>query len=175
MFNEKFGTDITISALKGYMQRNRFMSDKTGRFESDKSPWNAGITGENYFRHYDREKVQEHMKKVHAGNKKLFVGSERLIAGIPHVCVAEGRTRKYDKWVRKRVHVWEKHNGPVPTGHCVVHLDKNRMNCELSNLACVPKKYMGILAKNNWHTQDRETTSTAIKWCKLHFAIKEET
>jgi len=37
--------------------------------------------------------------------------------------------------VRAHVYVWEKHNGPVPDGFSVHHLDKDPRNNDISNLA----------------------------------------
>ncbi len=41
---------------------------------------------------------------------------------------------------RLHVYVWEKHNGPVPKGHDVHHIDGNKDNNDISNLECVLRK-----------------------------------
>lgn len=40
---------------------------------------------------------------------------------------------------RKRLHiaVWESHNGPVPEGHRIHHIDRNKANNEIENLQCL--------------------------------------
>ena len=35
-------------------------------------------------------------------------------------------------------YVWEKYNGPIPEGYQVHHLDKNRLNFDISNLCIIP-------------------------------------
>lgn len=40
---------------------------------------------------------------------------------------------------RKRLHryVWEKHNGPIPKGYEINHIDENKFNNEISNFECI--------------------------------------
>ena len=42
--------------------------------------------------------------------------------------------------------VWEYHNGPIPKGKCVHHLDGNRANNSIENLIL-----MGLGEHNTWH------------------------
>lgn len=79
---------------------------------------------------------------------------------------------KHDNWKFKHVLIWEKHHGEVPKGHMVIFLDGNKENFSIENLACVPLRYATIMARNKWHGKG-EITKTAMKWCELHFAIKE--
>lgn len=48
-----------------------------------------------------------------------------------------GRTTG-DRAMMHRV-VWEHHNGPIPDGHDIHHIDGDRTNNVLSNLAMLPK------------------------------------
>lgn len=173
-FNLKFGTNITLSALKGFMQRNNLSSDFNGRFGPGHEPWNKGISRAEYFSHYDKEKTLENCKKMHEKNRTLTLGEERIINGIPHICTVAGRrTQRYERWVRKKYIVWEQTHGAIPENHCIIHLDGNQMNCDISNLACIPKEYMGLLCKNKWFSKNKLVTKTAIKWCELHLSLKQ--
>ena len=49
-----------------------------------------------------------------------------------------------------RIVVWEKAHGPVPDGHCVVHLDGDPANCRLDNLACIPRAVLARLNQMHW-------------------------
>lgn len=42
-------------------------------------------------------------------------------------------------------YVWEKHNGPVPAGHCIFHKDRNPANNSLENLELLPKSQMAYV------------------------------
>ena len=33
--------------------------------------------------------------------------------------------------------VWEQHNGPIPPGHVIHHIDENKSNNDIANLACM--------------------------------------
>lgn len=85
------------------------------------------------------------------------------------------RSRHKDvNWVRKVDYVWRQHHGEIPKDHVIIFLNKDRCDCSIENLYCVPRKISLMLSKNRWHTADRELTLAAIKWCELYYAIKEK-
>ncbi len=45
--------------------------------------------------------------------------------------------------------VWEKHNGPVPKGHCIAFRDTNRQNCDIENLELITR---AELVRRNHHS-----------------------
>lgn len=51
--------------------------------------------------------------------------------------------------------VWEQHNGPIPPGHAVAFKDRDRANCAIENLECIPR---AELARRNgmWNRYPRE-------------------
>lgn len=49
-----------------------------------------------------------------------------------------------------RIVVWERHHGPVPPGHCVVHLDGDPGNCGIDNLACIRRAVLLQLNRRRW-------------------------
>ena len=69
--------------------------------------------------------------------------------------------------------IWEEHYGPIPKGYMVLFVDRNFENFDISNLRCVPKKYMSLLSRSKWMTGDPEIFDTGIAWCQLYFALKE--
>jgi hypothetical protein len=73
----------------------------------------------------------------------------------------------------KRRYVWEQAYGKIPDKHMILNLDGNQLNCELSNLVCIPTKYRPALNKNKWLGKSRDITLTAIKWCDLFYALKD--
>ena len=67
-----------------------------------------------------------------------------------------GRTNKERNMLHRDV--WEFHNGPIPSGHDIHHLDENRANNFIGNLECLPKaehtsKYS---PHNNQYTKGRK-------------------
>ena len=110
----------------------------------------------------------------------LPVGSERktskgyIMVKLNDIKSCRGDSETYHKnWEFKHILVWEEHHGKIPQNHTIVFLDGNNSNCDINNLRCVPKKIAVVMARNKWFTGDAELTDTAIKWCELHYAIKE--
>lgn len=58
-------------------------------------------------------------------------------------------------WPFLQRHVWEQNQGPIPAGHVVAFIDKNRQNCAIENLECISR---GDLANRNkmWGRYPRE-------------------
>lgn len=57
--------------------------------------------------------------------------------------------------------VWEHHNGPIPKGYDIHHLDNDKTNCDIANLELLPKsehtrKYS---PHNNQYTKGRKTSA----------------
>lgn len=79
--------------------------------------------------------------------------------------------------VRAHVYVWEKHNGKVPEGFSVHHLDKNPKNNDISNLAL-----MSYSAHSSYHAKDHADESrqrmddivrpAAVAWHKSEDGIE---
>ena len=68
-----------------------------------------------------------------------------------------------------RIVVWEQSHGPVPDGHCVVHLDGDPANCRLDNLTCVPRAVLARLNQMHWRDlpPDPETRRAAVATATL--------
>jgi hypothetical protein len=171
-FNVRFSTDKSVLTIKSWCNNRKLYSGTEGKFKKNSNPWNKGKTGDAYTSHYGLEKIMNTCQKMHEANRTAVIGEERIIRGVPHIRMVTGRANRYDIWKRKRLVVWESVHGAIPKGHCVVHLDGNRLNCDLSNLTCIPKQYMTLLSKNQWFAKNPIITETAIKWCELHYACK---
>lgn len=173
IFNEKFGCTFKYESIKNIMLKNGFKSENDGRFKKGNEPWNSGLKGEKYFERVDKEKVMEKVEKMHKLNKTAKIGDEHIYNGVLYIRVKTGkRIGKFEGVIRKRDYVWKKYNGEKPKGYCIVHLDGNQLNCDISNLRCIPRKYMTLLMMNNWFSENSIVTETAIKWCELHYAKK---
>ena len=78
-------------------------------------------------------------------------------------------------WKPKQYIVWEEAYGKVPDKHAIVFLDSDTTNCDLDNLTCIPKRYLGMMNKlfRN-ESKDPKVRAAKIEWCKLYDAIKEK-
>lgn len=77
-------------------------------------------------------------------------------------------------WLPIQKKIWQDHYGEVPEGKMVIFLDGNHENLDIDNLYCIDRRISVIMAKNRWYTDSREHTLTAIKYCELHYALKDQ-
>jgi hypothetical protein len=57
-------------------------------------------------------------------------------------------------WPLLNRHLWEQHNGPIPTSHAVCFKDRNRENCDISNLELVSRQ--DLMKRNSVHKLPKE-------------------
>ena len=50
--------------------------------------------------------------------------------------------------------VWATHNGPIPPGHCVHHLNGDRLDNRIENLECMTEEDHGRLHQELGHAVD---------------------
>ena len=174
LFNEKFGFNKSILAIKSYCNNRGYNSSSTGRFQEGNVSWQTGLSKEEYKSHFTEESFARSIKNMIESNKTKKIGDEIIKCGEPYVIASIDYSLPHDKRrVPKRRYVWEQLHGEIPKDHCVICLDGNHWNCDPSNLYCMPIRYRIMLAKNNWWFKDPELILTAIKWCELFCAIKE--
>ena len=76
--------------------------------------------------------------------------------------------------IRKRMHryVWEFYNGPIPKGYHIHHIDGDKSNNDISNLAMTEGKKHVAEHSKKWHEEHQEQTKEimekmqkeAVKW-----------
>jgi hypothetical protein len=108
------------------------------------------------------------------------IGTEKIRNGLVWVKVSDvpckntGKSSGYTNWRQKSHIVWEQHYGSMPPDDCtIVFLDRNKQNFDINNLYAVKNKILREMARNSWWKSDPDFTLAAIKWCELHFALKE--
>lgn len=173
-FNAVFHCDKSVIAIASYCNKREFNSSNDGRFKKGSIPWQKGLRGNEFKKHYTDESFKRMRAACTESNKTARIGDEIVINGVPWIIVSLDYSKPY--WERrepKRRVVWEEANGKVPKGYCIINLDRNLMNCDIDNLYCMPTKYRPLIAKNGWWFEDRELTLAALKWCELFYTIKE--
>ena len=78
------------------------------------------------------------------------------------------------KWKCKHRVVWEDANGKIPDKYGIIFADGDYHNCELSNLRCLPTKYISMITKAGWLRSGQEIVDLGIAWCELHYAIQDK-
>lgn len=174
LFNERFGTDKSVRAIKSYCNSRGYNSSSDGRFQEGHASWQTGICGEEFKAHYTEQSFTRLLDPMKQANKTHKIGDEIIIDGEPWVVTSlEYGVPFCERRQPKRRVVWEKLFGEIPQDHCIVCLDGDPMNCDPSNLYCMPIRFRPILAKNKWWFGNAELTLAAIKWCELYYALKE--
>ena len=129
--------------------------------------------------------------KIHRNDDFIYIHPAKWKIGDEVIRTKKGTNEKYiyvkitdafkdDKkcWQKKHYLVWEKHYGKVPKDHFILFLDGNSLNCDISNLRCVPKSFS--IALNGGKTKESfyglgEITDTYIEILKARNTIKEIT
>lgn len=176
LFNRQFGTNKSVGAIKSFCNARGYNSTSDGRFKNGNVSWQTGLTGEEFKSHYTKESFQRGIEGMRQANKTKKIGDEVIIDGVPWIVTGlEYGIPFCNRRQPKRRVVWERLHGEIPVDHCIVCLDGNQMNCDPSNLYCMPTRFRPLLAKNHWWFGNPELTLAAIKWCELYYAIKAVT
>lgn len=172
-FNREFGASKSVLAIKSWCNMRGYNSSNTGRFEKGNVSWQTALSKEEYKSHFTQESFERSLEKMLQSRKTKKIGDEIVKNGTPYIITSVDYELPHDKRrTPKRRVVWEKYNGEIPKDCCIINLDGDPMNCDISNLYCLQKKYVPLIGKNQWWFGNAELTLTAIKWCELQGAIK---
>ena len=119
---------------------------------------------------------------VYGAKKKeqLPIGTIRKSQTATYIKVLEVPNKAYFSgyvepcWMPLQKKIYIDAYGDISKGQMVCFLDGNPENFELDNLYCIDRRISAIMSKNKWWTSSKEHTLTAIKWCELHYALKDE-
>ena len=77
-------------------------------------------------------------------------------------------------WMRKDHLVWTSCGNPMPkSNEMLIHLNGDKQDCSIENLYLTDRKINLMMAKNNWHSTDRNITLAGIKWCEMYYAMRD--
>ncbi len=150
--HERFGTKTSRSKLSDLCSK-RLKHGRTG---------NAG--------QFEKGHISQNVRKV---------GDESNLNGYISIKIADNPidgTHTYAKrkanWMPKHRYIYEQHHGPIPKGWIVIFLDNNSRNFDPENLYAIPRSVHARMCQNNWYTESREHTLTAIRYCELDRTIR---
>lgn len=111
-------------------------------------------------------------------NRERYLNAKRVdrqpIGTLIHrkngLWVVKTATHQYEMAGR---YYWEQAHGKIPKGYQVVHLDHDTSNNNIDNLYCATGKVIREMSKNSWWFNNPLLTLTAIKYCELHFLLKD--
>ena len=195
-YNAFWGENRSIDTMKHHCKNLGLIQRKNQRFTPEQDAWlierqrrySIHDLTELFNQTFDIDR-SEQVIKVHC-NRELGIrfrndksqegmpiGSETIRGGFLWVKVsntAKGANASWVNWRQKSHIVWEQHYGSLPPdGYTIVFLDRNKQNCNIKNLYAVSGKVLREMSKKSWWNDSPELTLAAIKWCELHFALKE--
>lgn len=77
-------------------------------------------------------------------------------------------------WLPLQKKIYQDNFGKIGDNEMICFLDGNPDNFEVDNLCCINRKISAMMSSNKWWTNSKEHTLTAIRFCELYFALKEE-
>lgn len=140
-FNAKFGVNISCEQMHGLAKRNGICNGLDAKFAKGGIPANKGkkMSPEQY------AKCSKTMyKKGNIPYKTRKVGETRISKDGLREIKVEGRNKNGSFWRTYSRVVWEKHNGPIPKGMKVLHIDGDQLNDDISNLRLVTAGELAI-------------------------------
>ena len=181
LLNSKFGLTLSKAQAKGYCDRNKIYAGSDGRrrwlastFKTGHRPWNKGRKDWMKTKKGYPNIVSTQFKPGHVALNTKPTGSERINSyGYPEIKIdAINPYSGYrGVWQRKSFLVWEQANGPIPKGYAVVHVDGNRLNCALENLALLSRRELLALNGRIPGSNGVEIGKARIAQAKLLVAI----
>ncbi|CYY24145.1 Uncharacterised protein [Streptococcus suis] len=163
VMNDQFGVCLNANQIKNYRRNHGLKSGLTGHFEKGHFPHNKGKKYPN---------MPPNSGQFQKGNKPpnwVPVGTIRYTTdGYPKRKIAEPNVWEYCQRAE-----WEKHNGPIPSGHSVVFLNGDKTNWNVSNLACLSKNEVARMNQDGLFASDADLTKVGIGYTKLKNKIIE--
>lgn len=175
LFNQHFHDNCSLNTIKGFCTRHKIPSPNgDGRFTTETSPrWQKGLSTLEFKQHYTEQSFQKLTSPMIKSNIKYNVGDELIRHGQPYIVVSNNFGHGIDARLKpKDIYIWEQHNGPIPQTHMLIHLDNDPMNCKISNLRCIPRKFRAFFRHNDWWNSSPEIKELAINWCELYYIIQ---
>lgn len=88
----------------------------------------------------NRQKFEQHRSPKYKIDDEVIRVSKSLDEKYIYVKISNEYKGGHSCWKQKHYLVWEEHFGEIPKDSFIIFLDGNTLNCDISNLRCVPKE-----------------------------------
>lgn len=168
-FNARFGTDVSVSAIKGACKRHGFMTGRTGCFAAGHQTWNAGMKGWQA----GGRSAETRFGKDHKPHNWQPIGHERLTKEgyLQRKVTDTGDT--VNDYVEVHRLLWEEHHGPIPDGHIVTFRDGDRTHIALDNLMLMTRAESAVINLLGLGRVDAELKPAARTLAQLKLQTNE--
>ena len=195
--NEIFGTSIShgvfvMHCVKQLNLRRAFTEEQEQWLKINYPVMGTTIATEEFNKKFKTNRTRDTIR-THCCKKKIKCNCETLSKrgrsnakkyapvgtitsdshGYLHIKTKDEFGKRSSNWELYHRWVWEKENGKVPDDCWLIFLDNDRTNCDVSNLALIPKKYNSLMMVYGLKSESKEITETAIKWCELYTVARE--
>jgi hypothetical protein len=174
--NTQFNINVSVRQVKSWCYTNKIKSPNgNGRFTTETSPrWAKGLSNSEFRSHYTDKSFSNLISPMIESNKKYKMGDEIIRHDIPYIVINNDFGHGIDARIkRKSIYVWERQYGEISSKSMIIHLDNDKMNCNIENLMCIPTKYRPWFMHNSWWDAPKEIKEVAVKWCELYYALNE--
>lgn len=175
LLNEKFDKNYTVEQIKAFRGNHGLNSGLTGCFKKGMVPHNKGKKKEEYM-------SAENVKKTNANWEKF-----RQLGCVPYEKGTIKRNKNgyfyiktvnedgNHKWEGLPRHIYEKHNGKIPKGYKVIHLDGNKGNNNIENLMLVSNGELAQINKENYIVEENpELSKSGVLITRLSNSVKRK-
>lgn len=169
-YNKKFDHKRTENAIKGVLFRKGFKSGRTGCFKSCQEPWNKGKKG-----YMSSNKTSFKPGNLPHNHKPLYSEREGK-DGYIEISVPEKnpQTGFFSRYKMKHVWIWEKDNGPVPSGYVVSFRDGDKKNIYIDNLTILSRAELLWLNRNGYsNVYGKESRAAMRSTARLACRVNE--
>jgi hypothetical protein len=148
------------------LRRDRSIGQAT-QFKPGDKPWNTGMKG-----YAPPESEATRFPKGHMPHNWVPVGTEVINdEGYLKRKVTDTRCTRTD-WKFVHVMIWEQHHGPVPKGHAVVFLNRNKTDLRIENLEILTRAE--LMRRNSIHRYPEELRQVMKLAGKLRRTIEAQ-
>lgn len=166
LFNRHFDLNVSWSQLKNCLKKNEIKSGRTGRFEKGSIPVNKGTKGLTTAN-------KTSFKKGQRPKNYKPVGYERIDRD-GYVLVKVSDTGEWhQRWRHKHKVIWEAAHGPIPKGHALIFLDRDKLNVSLDNLQLITQSLLARMNQNKLFYSDPELTKIGVTIASIYSKIGE--
>ena len=157
LFNHEFGLKLNIDQIKAHCLRIGAKTGRTGRLEKGHTTWNKGMKGY-------RPSPGTMWKKGNIPHTSAPVGHEYITKDGYIECKFEGERQMK----LKHKYLWEKDNGPIPSGHALIFKNGIKTDCRLDNLMLVSRAELLAMNCRFKELQRPETKETIALLAKVY-------
>lgn len=158
--NERFGTSFKPAQLICYVKNHKITCGRSGHFEKGNAP--IYVNTKPNRTSFKKGQVPPNIRPL--WSERICTKDGYILMKVP---IANPYTGHKSRFVHKHRWIWEQNNGPTPPGHVIVFLDGDKMNCNLDNLRCVPRRALQYMNKTGLSKATGEARKSAILACEV--------